>query len=195
MKFSYRPAGLAVAQTFRLKDGVLSCVGDEGVIWKLPLSEVTRAGLVDQTTKGARLTRLDLDQGAIRRSISLNHPAEGWRSNPDAQQFVALIRAVGEALEAVQPQAYVTLGEHGRKRLSGFVIGILSGLAGVAIMVMAFVTGVEDNKLITALIPVAVLLIFAIFTTRANWPWTKLPIVPIAEFPKVVDFLERSGKD
>ena len=103
-----------------------------------------------------------------------------------------MIAAVSAALEAAHPGTEVTLGGFPKSRKTGFAIGISSALGGVALLGLALRKGVGENRLITAPVPAAVLVVLGALTTRAFWPGTKLQTAPVADMPKIIDFL-RSG--
>ena len=187
-KFEFKSALLAGVKTYRLKGENLSLTGDYG--WEISLADVERAGLVDQKVKGQRMSRLDLYVGGQLYSIALNQAAIGWRENPDAIGFVALLQAVNARLQASNPSLEVSLGEYGKFRNWMFAMGIVSSLSGIALFVAALATGVDNTAVITAIVPVIVLVGYGALTSRAYWPWAKLPRVPIDEMPKVLAFLE-----
>lgn len=187
-KFEFKPALLKGKEIYHLKGQVLCLTGKSG--WEISLADVERAGLVDQKVKGQRMSRLDLFVGGQRHSMALNQAALGWRESPDAVGFLALLKAVAEGLLVANPSLEVSLGEYGKFRVWMFVMGLISALSGVAILLTALAIGVDNTSVITAIVPVIVLIGFGSLTSRAYWPWTKLPQVRVAELPKVLAFLE-----
>ncbi|MCP5037271.1 MAG: hypothetical protein GY945_06685 [Rhodobacteraceae bacterium] len=192
-KFQFKPALLASKKTYHLKGDALTQVKNGKAVWTLPLADVEKAGLVDQTIKGARMTRLDLYVAGKNHSIAQNQSALAWQENPDVVSFLGLIRALGRALGESRPDLMVSLGEYGRFRIWMFAAGLLSAISGVALFGAALATGVGNNALISTTVPVIILLALGVMTSRAYWPWTKLPSIPATELEKVVEFLRTNN--
>lgn len=162
--FRYTPAALSREVELCI-DGPTLVITGEGT---LKLAEVDSAFLEMRTFGDARMVRLDLFQGATRRSIGFNASSVGYAENPDAREHWAAVVAILQALAEAQPGAEVTLGPSSGPNLVMFAVGLVSTIAGGAIGAGALANG----RLGAAVVPTTLLLLIGLALVIAHWPWS-----------------------
>ncbi len=184
--YRFCPAPLRGPQDWQLDGDILT--GPQG---PLDLSTVDQATLVDSKVQLMRLRRLDLTapSGLIRITINsrLGLPAD----HPDRAAHRALCSAVAERLARHAPDLPVRIGETGKLRMVWFGIGVLALVMGLGIGIAALATGVETDRLVGMVVPVAVLTLFGAVTLHSYAPWRRSPELPVATLPALLETLDR----
>lgn len=169
--FEFKPALLRGAVRYGVEAGQLT--SSDG--WEVALDAVTGAAFVNHAMKGTRLIRLDLWLGETRRSLSYSGNVNSWTSDPDAMGFLKLVQTVLDELARTGPGLEVTLGEYGKSRRVMFAIGLVAALAGAGIFAAAFVSGLPNDRLAGAAIPMALLTALGLALSYGYAPWRKPP--------------------
>jgi len=154
-----------------------------GPDWQLDLGGVAQGAFVNHVLRGSRMMRLDLWQGDTRRSISCTVGAQGWRTDQGARAFLTLAR---DALDAMAPDATITLGERGRSRLVMFAIGVVALVTGLGLLAAAVASGVSAERLAAAAVPVLGLAAIGGVMSFAYAPWKRPPQATPAALAKVL---------
>lgn len=185
--FRYKPALLARHQVVVVGTEALELHDDAGhAKWRLAWPDVVGVAFVEHTMRGMRMSRLDLKTAVRTRSFACTVGAEQpWRDENHVV-FRAAVEVVAHRLADNEPAPQVILGEYGKGRIAMFVVGALTGLAGVGLAVAAATTGRGDRLLGEAFVPVALMLLMGLFIGWANWPWRSRPRVPVRVFAEAL---------
>ncbi len=181
--YAFKPALLRARRTYRLDDTTLFLHDDTPV----DLAAITGAGFVNHSVSRNRIMRLDLWVGAQKHSIGYNAAEAAWRIDPDARDFLRLVRDVLGALAETRPDLEVTLGEVGKARFAMFLVGVVSAVFGVALLVAALATGISTDRVAAGAIPMLLMLALGAIIIRTNWPWRAPPTGKAGAVANVVD--------
>ncbi|TYB82468.1 hypothetical protein [Maritimibacter fusiformis] len=181
--YAFKPALLRARRTYRLDDTTLFLRDDTPV----DLAAITGAGFVNHSVSRNRIMRLDLWVGAEKHSIGYNAAEAAWRIDPDARDFLRLVRDVLGALAETRPDLEVTLGEVGKARFAMFLVGVVSAVIGVALFVAALATGISTDRVAAGAIPMLLMLALGAIIIRTNWPWRAPPTGKAGAVADVVD--------
>ncbi|GKY87258.1 hypothetical protein [Sinisalibacter aestuarii] len=182
-RYRFKPAALKQPASYALDADRLQA--DDG--WELRLAEVDAAAFVNHVMQGARMMRLDLWVAGERRSLSYTGAANAWQSDPDAATFLRLARDTLRALDGATTGLRIALGETGRARWGMFIIGLVSALGGIAIFVAALASGISQDRLAAAAVPMLVLAAMGGILTVRYGPWRKPPMATPAALAGVID--------
>ncbi len=165
--YAFKPALLRGRRTYGL-DGTLLTLHDDT---RLDLAAITGAGFVNHALSRNRIMRLDLWIDGAKHGIGYNTAETAWRTDPDAREFLRLVRDVLRVLAEVRPDLAVTLGETGKGRFAMFLAGVVAAVFGVALFVAALATGISTDRMAAGAIPMLLLLAMGAVIIRAYWPW------------------------
>ena len=189
--FAFHPTPVRAQRVYRLDGAVLHLDDD----WSLDLSQVTRAGYVQQRVGDSLMRRLDLWQGEKRRTIGWNGAAGGWVHDDGAYAFLALCGATAETLQTAAPSVSLTWGEYGRFRLALFLIGSLSIVGGASIFAGALASGVAGSRLLGAAMPMGLLVLLGGGVALVNSPWRKLPTLEPKALVPILEAMATQGRE
>ncbi|MBV6635677.1 MAG: hypothetical protein KI788_07215 [Mameliella sp.] len=186
--YSFRPAPLRGPQDWQLDGDTLT--GPQGT---LDLSTVDQATLVDSKVQLTRMRRLDLTtpSGLIRIAINSRLGLPG--DHPDRAAHRTLCSAVAERLARHAPDLPVRIGETGRLSMVWFGIGVLALVMGPGLGIAALATGVDADRLVGMVVPVAALALFGAVIMHGHAPWRRRPEVPVSTLPALLERLDRPG--
>ncbi len=180
--FSWKPAALRAAITWRLAATTVTGTTLTGPNCTLHLADVTSAAWVDYVAKGFRMTRLDLFQGRDKRaSLSITSSVTTLADDPDLIVFGNCIAAICHGLAQRNPEIPVTIGEKGRASVAIFAVGAVSVLVGIGLLVASLAGLGGARGLGSTAAPILALSIFGAVIAGSNLPWRKRPQVPISK--------------
>lgn len=180
--FSWKPAALRAAITWRLAGTILTGTTLTGPNGTLDLTDVTSAAWVDYVAKGFRMTRLDLFQGRDKRaSLSITSSVSTLADDPDLIAFGNCIAAICHGLAQRDPEIPVTIGEKGRASVAIFAVGAVSVMGGIGLLVASLAGLGGARGLGSTAAPILALTIFGAVIAGTNLPWRKRPEVPISK--------------
>lgn len=181
-RFSFKPALLRAPQTVVVDAGGVSLESSEGQgHWRLQWRDVAEVALVDFGARGMQISRFDLIEAGTmkRRSISCTVASGTTQASEDFVAYAAAKRSVLQRLAQVDPAIPVTIGEHGRARLAGFLIGMACVVAAVVIGFVALAAGRSGAVGGEAMIPLLMMLVFGGAVSWAYAPWRRRPSLPV----------------
>jgi hypothetical protein len=180
--FSWKPAVLRTAITWRLSGTPLTGTTLTGHNCTVDLADVTSAGWVDYVAKGFRMTRLDLYSGRDRRaSISITSSVSTMAEDPDLIAFGNCVAAICHDLAQRNPDLPVTIGERGWASVAIFAVGAVSVLGGIGLLIVSLAGLGGARGLESTAVPILTLILFGVLIASTNLPWRRRPQVPISE--------------
>lgn len=186
--YSFRPAPLRGPQDWHLDGDTLT--GPPGT---LDLSTVGQATLVDTRIQLMRMRRLDLTAPSGLIGIAINSRLGLPGDHPDRAAHRALCQAVARRMAHHAPDLPVRIGEGGRLRMVWFGIGVLALVMGLGLGIAALATGVDADRLVGMVVPVAALALFGAVIMHGHAPWRRRPEAPVSTLPALLDGLDRPG--
>ena len=144
-------------------------------------AEIDGARYVTHQVRDAWMRRLDLHAGENLFRVHLNVMRGTSESEPPVSTFYKGCVAILQAISKHKPELEVEIGEGGRVRMVWFLLGVFCLLVGVGLPLIAILTGVDWDRILTGIIPMGLMAFFGYYGVRMFWPGRKPPSATIDE--------------
>lgn len=168
-RFVFRPSPSEAPLTFELQDGRLRRIDADGAeAWSVDLAALDKATLSDRASDARRLTRFDLQVGAVFHPLTLEYAPKQADRSPDVDAFRALITAICAALP---PDFPIESGVKPGWGAPMFWFGVATVLFAIGVPIAALVAGVAEDRFVEGSVAVVALLWIGVMMVRAEPPW------------------------
>ena len=144
-------------------------------------SEIDGARYVSYEARDVWMSRLDLHAGENLFRVHLNVARGTSESEPPVSTFYEGCVSILRAISKHKPDLEIEIGEGGRVRMVWFCLGVFCLLVGVGIPLIAILTGVDWDRILTGIIPMGLMAFFGYLIARIYWPGRKPPYATIDE--------------
>lgn len=178
--FEYKPAPIGGARRVVVDAAGVRVFDKEGELRDHALfADVDTIRFVTWSTKYGAQRRLELVAMDETFRIGLNGARDMNGAELPLSEFFAACEATLIALGAEKPELEVSWGEGSRMRWLWFSMGLAAVLFGIGLPIAALIANVRIEKLLGALVPTVLLVLFGLAICSAFRPWRQAPKIPI----------------
>ncbi len=184
--FEYKkaPIGRRVCLTIDDQGASLGRAGrdpSERVEW----ASATAVRYGEITTRGLTSRWLDVLHPGGRLRLGCNaHESEDPNSG-DLGVYHSAVVALVRQLETRRPELRAHLGTGNAMTWVFFLMGLTAAVTGCGLPLVAWLTGRPTDKIMGALVPCVMLLLFGVMIMRAFVPWRRADPIPLGELAEL----------
>lgn len=169
-EYRFKPALLRSEVSYEITEQQIRCDDWPGTK-ALNIDDITGIRYSSIKYRPYIVTSLELTTAGQTCAISLNRSTTTAADDPDLAAFRQTVIAAVSAIRSARPDLEVSWGSNRKQRAIIFTIGAVSFVFSVALVIVAFATGVPSQKLYNAVPAVILLALFGIILGVRFNPW------------------------